>query len=161
MFRRIFESIGDIMTKYENGKRVCARGITFINNKIILIERHRKINDEILHYFTIPGGGVEDNESYEEAAVRETYEETTVETKAIKYLKKEDYGEGIVYWYFLEYISGTPTLGGEELERNSLNNHYQVVLVSIDEIDNLNILGEGKTLIKNTYEEYKKVKENL
>ena len=144
------------MTKYENGKRVCARGITFIKNKIILMERHRKIDNQMLHYFTIPGGGVEDDETYEEAAVRETYEETCVKTKVIKFLKKEDYGEGIVYWYLLEYISGTPTLGGEELERNHPDNHYQVVLVDMNDIDNLNILGEGKTLVKNIYKEYKK-----
>ena len=51
------------MTKYENNKRVCARGITFINNDVLLIERHKKENGKILHYYTIPGGGVEDDET--------------------------------------------------------------------------------------------------
>lgn len=144
------------MTKYENGKRVCARGVTFIGDKVILIERHKKINNEMSHYFTIPGGGVEDDETYEDAAVREMFEETCVKTKVIKFLQKEDYGEGIVYWYFLKYISGTPVLGGEELERNHPDNHYQVVLINVNEIDNFPILGEGKNVIKNAYREYKK-----
>ena len=156
MFRRIFESLGDKMTKYENGKRVCARGITFIGNQIILIERHRKVDDEILHYFTIPGGGVEDDETYEEAAMRETYEETCIKTKVIAYLKKEEYDVGIVYWYLLEYLSGNPQLGGEELERNHPDNHYQVILSDMNDIDNLNILGEGKEIVKKAYKKYKK-----
>lgn len=149
------------MTKYENGKRVCARGITFIEDKIILIERHRQENEKMLHYYTIPGGGVEENETYEEASIRETEEETQIITKMIKYLGREEFESGIVYWYLLDYLSGTPTLGGEELERNNLLNHYKVILVKINEIDNLNILGEGKDFIEKAYLEYKKVKGDL
>lgn len=143
------------MTIYENNKRVVSRGITFINDDVLLIERHRKDNDEILHYFTIPGGGVEEGEDYVTAAIRETEEETGVKTKLIKYLTKEDYGTGICYWHYLEYLSGTPQLGGEELERNNSDNHYKVVLVNINDIDNVNILGIGKDLIKKCYCEYK------
>lgn len=143
------------MTIYENNKRVVSRGITFINDDVLLIERHRKENNEILHYFTIPGGGVEEGEDYVTAAIRETEEETGVKTKLIKYLTKEDYGTGICYWHYLEYLSGTPQLGGEELERNNSDNHYKVVLVNINDIDNVNILGIGKDLIKKCYCEYK------
>lgn len=136
------------MTKYENNKRVCARGIVFIDNQIVLIERHKKENNTIHHYYTIPGGGVEDYETYEEAAVREMYEETTLKTKVKKYLGREELANGIVYWYSLNYLEGIPTLGGEELERNNPNNHYKVILVDVTHIDNLNILGEGKNMIK-------------
>ena len=76
------------MVIYENGKRVVSRGITFIENSVLLIERFKKDGDELLHYYTIPGGGVEDNEAYVEAAIRETEEETTVKTKFIKYFPK-------------------------------------------------------------------------
>lgn len=145
------------MTIYENNKRVVSRGITFINDDVLLIERHRKENNEILHYFTIPGGGVEEGEDYVTAAIRETEEETGVKTKLIKYLTKEDYGTGICYWHYLEYLSGTPQLGGEELERNNSDNHYKVVLVNINDIDNVNILGMGKNLIKKCYLEYRKI----
>lgn len=143
------------MTIYENNKRVVSRGITFIDDDVLLIERHRKENDEILHYFTIPGGGVEDGEDYVTASIRETEEETGVKTKLIKYLTREDYGSGICYWHHLGYLSGIPQLGGEELERNNDDNHYKVVLININDIDNINILGIGKDLIKKCYEEYK------
>lgn len=140
------------MTRYENGKRVVARGITIIDNKVLLMERHKKENGIIRHYFTIPGGGVEEDETYEEAAIRETKEETCVDTKIVKYLEKEEFKEGIVYWYLLKYLSGTPTLGGEELERNNPDNHYKVVLIDIDDIDSINILGEGKRILKGIIE---------
>ena len=141
------------MTKYEDGKRVCARAITFIDDKVLLIERHRLSNNEILHYYTIPGGGVEDDENYSEAAIRETKEETCCDIKLIKPLIREDYGEGICYWFYGEYISGTPTLGGEEKDHNNPNNSYKVVLIPFSKLDNINILGKGRELIKKCIKE--------
>ena len=147
--------IGDIMTIYENGKRIVSRAITFIDDNILLIERFRMENGKMLHYFTIPGGGVEKGESYEEAAVRETQEETCCSIEIIKTLEIEDYGSGICHWFYAKYISGTPTLGGEEKERNNPENSFKVVLISMKDIDNVNILGAGKRLIKECYKIYK------
>lgn len=143
------------MTRYEDGRRVVARAITFIDNQILLIERYRKEENQLLHYYTIPGGGVEDDESYEEAAIRETKEETCCDIVIIKDLIVEDYPNGRCYWFYSKYLSGTPTLGGEEKERNSKDNSYRVVLIHINEIDHINILGMGKELIKKCYNEYK------
>ena len=67
------------MIRYIDGKRIVARAITFIDNKVLLIERYRREGEELLHYFTIPGGGVEDDEEYSETAIRETKEETCSE----------------------------------------------------------------------------------
>ena len=142
------------MSIYVNNKRIVARGITFIDNHVLLIERFRKEGNNLLHYFTIPGGGVEEFESYPEAAVRETEEETSVKTKVIEYLETEDFGSGICYWYYLKYLSGTPSLGGEEKERNNPDNSYKVVLIDINDIDKINILGRGKNLIKDCYKKY-------
>ena len=146
---------GDWMTVYEGKKRVVARGITFIDNNVLLIERYRREGNKLLHYFTIPGGGVEENETYLEAAIRETMEETTVKTEEIEYLEKEDYGTGICYWFYLKYLSGTPTLGGEEKIRNNPDNSYKVVLIDMKDIDKVNILGRGRDLIKKCYQKYK------
>ncbi len=141
------------MTKYEDGKRVCARAITFIDDKVLLIERHRLNNNEMMHYFTIPGGGVEDDEECDIAAIRETKEETCCDIEIVKPLIREDYGDGIAYWFYGKYISGTPELGGEEKERNKETNHYKVVLIPFDELDNINILGMGRELIKKCIKE--------
>ena len=142
------------MVLYENNKRIVARAITFIDDKILLIKRHNT-NYEIQDYYTIPGGGVEIGEDFSEAAVRETKEETCCDIKIIKELEIEDFGTGICHWFYAEYISGTPVLGGEEKERNDPNNSYKVVLIDMNDIDDINILGIGKKLIKKCYNEYK------
>ena len=141
------------MTKYIDGKRIVARAITFIDNKVLLIERYRREGEEMLHYFTIPGGGVEDDEDYYETAIRETKEETCCDIEIIKPLYIEDYGSGICHWFYAKYLSGTPTLGGEEKERNNPNNSYKVVLIPFNDLDNINILGKGKELIKKCIKE--------
>ena len=82
------------MVIYENGKRIVARAITFIGDSVLLIERYRLDNGEMLHYFTIPGGGVEEGETYEEAAIRETKEETCCDIEIVKALEIEEYPEG-------------------------------------------------------------------
>ena len=142
------------MIKYINNKRVCARAITFIDGKILLIERHRKVDNEMMHYFTIPGGGVEDDEEYSETAIRETKEETCCDIEIVKFLMEEDYGDGLAEWFYAKYVSGTPELGGEEKIRNREDNHYKVVLIDMKDIDNINILGQGKKLVKECYNEY-------
>lgn len=141
------------MSLYENGRRIVARAITFIDDNVLLIERYRKENNRMLHYFTIPGGGVEVGETYENAAIRETKEETCCNIKIIKDLIVEDYPNGRCHWFYGKYISGTPCLGGEEKEHNNPNNSYKVVLINIKDIDNINILGMGKELIKECYKE--------
>ena len=143
------------MVRYENGLRIVARAITFIDDSVLLIERYRKENNKMLHYFTIPGGGVEDSETFEEAAIRETKEETCCDIEIIKDLVTENYPGGKCHWFYAKYISGTPTLGGEEKERNNSLNSYKVVLINIKDIDNINILGAGKRLIKECYNLYR------
>lgn len=145
------------MVLYDDNKRIVARAITFISDKVLLIKRHN-IYCEIHDYYTIPGGGVEIGEDFGEAACRETKEETCCNIKIIKTLEVEDYGSGICHWFYGRYISGTPKLGGEEKDRSNPDNSYEVVLIDINDIDNINILGQGKKLIKECYEEYKKSK---
>lgn len=144
------------MTLYVGNKRIVARAITFIDESVLLIERFRKENGVILHYFTIPGGGVEEGESFMDAAVRETMEETCCNIEIVKALETEDFGSGICHWFYGKYISGTPTLGGEEKERNTKENSYKVVLINMSDIEKINILGIGKKLIKQCFIEYKK-----
>lgn len=144
------------MVIYENEKRIVSRAITFIDDSILLIERYRKDGNEMLHYFTIPGGGVEEGETYEEAAIRETREETCCNIEIVETLEVEDFGTGFCHWFYAKYISGTPTLGGEEKERNNPNNSFKVVLINMNDIDNINILGAGKRLVKESFIKYKK-----
>ena len=58
-------------------KRVVSRGIIFIDNQVVLLKRIRKDGDKYLHYFAIPGGGVESRETLEDACIREIKEEVS------------------------------------------------------------------------------------
>ena len=83
------------MAIYEDSKRVCARAICFINDKVILMKRHREVGQPLGDYYVIPGGGVEEGEEKEVAAIRELDEETCVKAEILEFLEREDYGTGI------------------------------------------------------------------
>lgn len=87
-------------------KRLTGRGIVLRNDQLLLMERWR---DE-LHYFSIPGGGIEGDETPEAAAVREIYEETGVKVAIVrKYLTAitEDSEHHI---FLCDYLEGEPIL---------------------------------------------------
>ncbi len=86
--------------------------LLFQDDKIALIERHRAG----IHYFTFPGGHVEEGETPEEAAVREVMEELGLQV-ILKKLVACLRWEGDPQYYFLAEISGGVfgSGGGEEI----------------------------------------------
>lgn len=132
-------------------KRITARGIIFIGNKVVLLKRIRKEKDTYLHYYAIPGGGKEEYESITDTCIREIKEEVSLDVTIDKYLGKEEYDKGIVYYYKVNYLGGIPTLGGEEKEQNNKDNYYEVELIDIKDIDNIFIYGKGIEMIKESY----------
>ena len=78
-------------------------GIVLIQqNKVALIERHRAG----LHYFVFPGGGVDEGESPEEAAVREAMEELGVEVSIKQKVAEVQLGQKSRQIYFLVEQTG-------------------------------------------------------
>lgn len=71
------------------------------DDKIALIERHRAG----LHYFSFPGGHVDEGEIPEQAAVRETLEELGLEV-ALKRLVAKMTWQGKWQYYFLVEATG-------------------------------------------------------
>lgn len=132
-------------------KRLVSRGIIFIDNKVVLLKRIRKENGKYLHYYAIPGGGVELNESLEEACIREVKEEVSLDVTIDKYLGVEEYDKGIVHYYKVNYLGGVPILGGEEKEHNNPDNYYEVALIDIKDLDNIYIYGKGVDKIKEAF----------
>ena len=116
-------------------KRAVSRGIIFIDEKIVLLKRIRKENDKYLHYYAIPGGGIEVNETKEEACIREVKEEVNLDVTIQKYLGTEEYDTGICHYFLVNYLGGTPILGGEEKEHNNPDNYYEVELIDITQKD--------------------------
>jgi 8-oxo-dGTP pyrophosphatase MutT (NUDIX family) len=88
-------------------------GIVLIqDNKVALIERHRAGLD----YFVFPGGGVDEGESPEQAAVREAFEELGVKVAIQQKVAEVQFGQKSRQVYFLaEQIGGEFGTGtGEE-----------------------------------------------
>ncbi len=132
-------------------KRVASRGIIFINNKVVLLKRIRKEGNRYLHYYAIPGGGVENNENLESACIREIKEEVNLDVTINKYLGAEEYETGICHYFKVNYLGGTPMLGGEESIRNNPDNYYEVELIDVKKLDNIFIYGIGIDMIKKAY----------
>ena len=88
-------------------------GIVLIeDNKVALIERHRAG----LEYFVFPGGGVDEGETPEQAAIRESMEELGVQVVIKQKVAEIHFGQTSVHIYFLvDRVSGEFGTGtGEE-----------------------------------------------
>ena len=105
------------------------------DNKILLIHRF-KHGDE---YWVIPGGGVEDKESLEEALKREVREETSLDLISFELLGSNEHEGHIHYFYKCELTLGEPKIGGPELEDSSKDNIYLLEWISIEDVNRLNI----------------------
>ena len=92
--------------------RIRAGVVLIQGNKVALIERHRAG----LNYFVFPGGGVDDGESPEQAAVREAMEELGVQVDIKQKVAEILVGQKSRQIYFLaEQIGGEFGTGvGEE-----------------------------------------------
>lgn len=86
--------------------RHTGRGIVVRDGKILLMERWRPD----MHYFSIPGGGIEEGETPEQTAVREIYEETTIRVTTDRLVLVMQDGDIDHKIYWCEYIEGEPTL---------------------------------------------------
>ena len=125
-------------------KRKRVGGIIILDNKLAVIYRRKKKEDKIIEYYTIPGGGVEDAETTEEALKRELKEELNIEVDIEKHLFNIETEKNIEYFYLCKYLSGNFTLNGEELDRINEDNYYEPTFISISDIEKYDILDSIK-----------------
>ena len=90
-----------------------ARVVVLDDNKRILMVRQRHESRDI---WMVPGGGIEEGENSEQAAVREVKEETGLDVNIIKLLwhveeVSEDRGQRFVNFFLAEVKGGTLGLG--------------------------------------------------
>lgn len=131
-------------------KRVSSRGIIIENDYVYLMFRRRiKENGEMKEYYVIPGGGINENETLEENVKREVKEEFSVDVKINGYIGKDESEETIAIFFSCSIISGTPKLGGEELDRCTESNFYEVRKVKIEDLDKIDVM--GKDMIINAF----------
>lgn len=116
--------------------RVRAGIVLIKENKVALIERHRAGLD----YYVFPGGGVDEGEMPEQAAIRETLEELGIEVAIKQKVAEITLGPKSRQIYFLvEHVSGEFGTGtGEEFTDSDPNDPdegiYIPVWMPIDEL---------------------------
>ena len=132
-------------------KRISGRAIIIENDEVYLMFR-RRIKDGITtEYYAIPGGGKEENETIEECVAREIKEEFNLDIEVKELLGTVEDEKNIGYIYNTKLIGGDFKLSGEELERNTPENYYEVRKVNINDIDKINLFEENKEMIRKAY----------
>lgn len=129
-------------------KRISSRAIIIENGKLLTMFRRKiKKDGSVKEYYVIPGGGLEENETLEENVIRELKEEFNVDIEIVKFLGTEEYDETIANYFLCKIVNGMPKLGGEELERMTKENYYEIRYIDLKDIDNYDI--NVKDLIEN------------
>ncbi len=120
------------------------RAIIFIDNKIISIKRIKLINGIEKLYYTLPGGHIENDETFEDATIREVYEELGINIEIIEefaHIYNYDLNRDEKF-FICKLISGTigTGTGPEWNEYNEIYGKYEIVIINVNEIKEYNLL---------------------
>ena len=113
------------------------------NGFALMHRKDVKKNPDIQEYYVFPGGGQEENETFEEGTLREIKEEFGIDVKIIKKLY-EEYSEKfdqVTIYYLCEYVSGKFGTGtGPEFSNNPKyidSGKYIPEIINRNEIENI------------------------
>jgi ADP-ribose pyrophosphatase YjhB (NUDIX family) len=115
---------------------ISARGVVKRDGKVLLIHRFKN-GDE---YWVVPGGGVEEGETVEEALKREMREETSLEMLSCRFLIAVETPKGEQHLYECEMGQGEVKIQGPEVDDESKDNQYILTWVPIEQVKELKIL---------------------
>ncbi|TLS35744.1 NUDIX domain-containing protein [Pseudalkalibacillus caeni] len=115
--------------------RKSARVLIVQDGKVALIKREK--NNQI--YFVLPGGGVEGEEGFEQAALREAYEELGVRVEIIRLVTLVRSEERIEYLYEAKVISGMFGTGKAHEFSDPLRGKYFPMWLDIKEVTNYDL----------------------
>jgi 8-oxo-dGTP pyrophosphatase MutT (NUDIX family) len=122
--------------------------IIFDGANILLLYRQKQGRS----YYVIPGGGVELGETLEEAAIRETQEETGLEVRLGNKLWTHLWGEQLEHYFLATQFSGIPHLGGPEQMRQVAEDLYRLVWIPLALLPDIPLVPETvKAMIMATF----------
>ncbi len=91
-----------------------------------------------MHYFSIPGGGIEPRETPEQTVAREITEETSLQVKVKQQVLEMRDGEFSHKIYLCEYLSGEPHLPADAPEAShGPENRFKPGWVPVDDLPDL------------------------
>ena len=114
-----------------------ARAIIINDGKVLLFFRRRIKDGKKIVYYSLPGGHLEGDEKFEDAVVREVKEEMNIDVKVLDYVGVNEDKNCEERVFYCEIVGGDIKFGGEELERCSEDNYYEIRWVLIDDIDKM------------------------
>ena len=128
-------------------QRIRVSGIIPMEDGIALMHRKDVIKrPEMPEYYTIPGGGLEDGETYEEGTKREIREEFGIEVEIVRKLyelKSEKFNQ-LEIFYLCKYVEGEFGTGtGPEFSGNPKyidSGKYLPEIIDKKEVNNLLLL---------------------
>lgn len=120
-----------------------ARAIIIHQQNILLMERNKF--GEI--YYTLPGGGIEDGETADQAVVREVWEETSIKVAnpRLVYIEEPEKIYGTQYVFTLDYKDGDVRLRDDSIEaelNKQGDNLYKPLWVPVSKLSGLPFLSE-------------------
>jgi len=113
-----------------------AAAIIIRNGELLLIHRQKPGRD----YYILPGGGVELDESFEEACIREVKEETGLDVLGLQLVYRYFYRGSEEDYFITRVPTDEPVLGGSEAQRQSPENLYNFEWVSATQLADTNLL---------------------
>ena len=121
--------------------RVRAGIILVHDGKLALIERHRQGR----HYFSFPGGGVDEDESPQETAIREAEEELGIHIKIQQKAAEVLFNGNVQHYFLVESFSGEFGTGtGEEYgEYDPVHGTYHPLWMPLADVLNNNVVPRG------------------
>jgi 8-oxo-dGTP diphosphatase len=118
--------------KITNEKIIRQSRIIIIKESNILLLHRFKDGKE---YYVVPGGSIESGETPEQAAVRETVEETSLKIENLRLLCELEGNLHYSYCFIAEKFKGIAKLGnGPEMLEQNQNNIFLVEWISINKI---------------------------
>lgn len=116
-----------------------ARAVIIDDGKLLVFFRRKVMNGEVINYYALPGGHMDNDETLENTVIREVREEMNLDVEIIDYLGKLIIDNQEENYYYCKIVGGNIQFGGEELERCNDSNYYEIRWLDIGEIDNSGI----------------------